>query len=108
MVSSDQKLTREGWDKLVKDRHGDGWEQVPAHKVLNPFSRVKKTGMLPVIGFIVSLAMLSCNDNGRVVKKKCTPIPCICEFEYEHNLHGGVSFEDSCNMYRVGDLIKME
>lgn len=47
VVSSDQKLTREGWDKLVKDRHGDGWEQVPAHKVLNPFSRVKKTGMLP-------------------------------------------------------------
>lgn len=46
-VSCNDQLTREGWDKLVRDRHGDGWEQVPAHKVLNPFPRVKKTGMLP-------------------------------------------------------------
>ena len=45
-VSWGEKLTRDGWDKLVKDRHGEGWLQIPAHKALNPFSRVKKTGML--------------------------------------------------------------
>lgn len=45
-VSSDEKLTAAGWDKLVRERHGDGWVQVAPHLVLKPFERASKRGML--------------------------------------------------------------
>ena len=57
---------------------------------------------------LVLPALASCGDR-KIVSKKVTPTPCICEFT--HGYFGSYEqrdrFEDSCNTYKVGDkLIK--
>ena len=46
-VSSDEKLSPAGWDKLVRERHGEGWVEVAPHIAMNPFPRMNRKGMLP-------------------------------------------------------------
>lgn len=45
-VSSEEKLTHEGWKKLVTERHGEGWVQIAPHIAMDPFPRVSKKGMM--------------------------------------------------------------
>ena len=53
-------------------------------------------------------ALASCGER-KIIVKRVTPTPCICEFTYGYfgNYEMRERFEDSCNLYRVGDkLIK--